>query len=101
MAPGTAAANAHSPHVIVIPWFAASPTDNGLATIAVRNIALVITVPLYATRVRNALVRPLPIGSDSGAALASDWRIGKITPPARAVLLGIAGASTKSAATRL
>jgi len=31
----------------------------------------------------------------------SDCRMGKMTPPARAVLLGIIGARTRSAATRL
>ena len=43
--PGTKAACAHPTHVITMPCAAASCATSGLATMAVRNIALVITVP--------------------------------------------------------
>ena len=99
--PGTAAAAAHSAQEISTPCCAASSTTSGFAAIAVRNIALVTTTPWYTVNVRNAAIRrSVPLSAALSSDTQSDLRIGYMTPPARAVLLGMAGASTRSAATR-
>src|SRR5439155_4994078 len=99
--PGTRAANAQLVHVRATFCAAASCTTSGLATIAVINIALVITVPWYTANTRNAFVcRPFT-GSGPITVLEMDARIGNTTPAARAVLLGVAGARMRSVATRL
>src|SRR6266567_3957225 len=99
--PGTSAATAQLVHVMATFCAAASWTTSGLATIDVMNIALVITVPWYTARTRNAIVwRPFA-GSVPNAVLEMDCRIGNTTPAARAVLLGVAGARRRSVATKL
>src|SRR5437667_6999136 len=99
--PGTRAATAQPVHVMATFCAAASWTTSGLATIDVMNIALVITVPWYTARTRNAIVwRPFA-GSVPNAVLEMDCNIGNTTPAARAVLLGVAGARTRPVATKL
>ncbi len=85
--------------VTLTPCSSASWAASGLAAMAVRNMALVITVPWNDAVVRKAPIRrAVPSSGRLSYTWATERRIGKMTPPARAVLLGIAGASTKSVA---
>src|SRR5438094_7922397 len=90
--PGTSAATAQPVHVMATFCAAASWTTSGLATIDVMNIALVITVPWYTARTRNAIVwRPFG-GSVPNAVLDIDCNVEDTTPADGGVLHGSAGA---------
>src|SRR5687767_9427975 len=86
---------------MAMPMSPASLAASGLAAIAVRNMALVTIVPWKAATVRKApILRAVPSSGGLPYARESAFRIGKTTPPARAVLLGMAGANTRSVAIR-
>src|SRR6266699_2311919 len=97
--PGTIAAVAQPVQEMLMPTSPASLAASGLAAIAVRNMALVMIVPWNAAIVRKApILRAVPSSDRLPYVSESDFKIGNTTPPARAVLLGMAGASTRSVA---
>ena len=98
--PGTRAAIAQPTQVT--PRSAAICAASGLAAIAVRNIALVTRLPWNELWIRNAPTRrSVPSAGRLSCASATDRTIGWITAPARAVMLGMSGASTRSVAIML
>src|SRR5688572_23370695 len=79
----------------------ASLAASGLAAIAGRYMAPVKSRALRAAYVRRApTLRAVPSSGRLPYARESAFTIGKTTPPARAVLLGMAGANTRSVAIR-
>lgn len=72
----------------------------GLPAIAVKNIAAVIKLPWNSVKTRNApILRADPSFGFEPNDSESDLIIGNMIPPARAVLLGVAGARIKSTPT--
>ena len=99
--PGIIAATNQFIHVI---WtcavFSAKLCAIGLPAIAVKNIAEVIKLPWNSVKIKNApIFLSEPSFGDEPNDSDKDLMIGNIIPPARAVLLGVAGAKIRSTPT--
>lgn len=100
--PGTDAARAHLPQLMstgTSSAFAAA-TATGLPAIAVMNIAelIVLTMTMVIIRYEPSRLRETSSSGRESSSSDSERMIGNTTPPARAVLDGVAGARIRSVA---